>query len=178
MIYLQLFWEFFKTGLFSIGGGLVTLPFLFGMSESHPEWFTAAELGNMVAVSESTPGPIGINMATYAGFKAAGFVGSVVATMSLALPSIIIILIIARAYEKYRDNPLVNDAFHVLRPVSTAMIFCALCTLASITIFEGTHLLPVPAALLSGLFVLCMVFKKVHPVVWIAAGAVGGLVLL
>lgn len=178
MIYLQLFWEFFKTGLFSIGGGLVTLPFLFGMSESHPEWFTAAELGNMVAVSESTPGPIGINMATYAGFKAAGFVGSLVATMALVLPSIIIILIIARAYEKYRANPLVNDSFHILRPVSTAMIFCALFTLASITVFEGTHLLPLPAIMLSGLFVLCMVFKKVHPVVWIAVGAVGGLVLL
>ncbi|MDD2232004.1 MAG: chromate transporter [Sphaerochaetaceae bacterium] len=178
MIYLQLFWEFFKTGLLSIGGGLVTLPFLFSMSESHPEWFTAAQLGNMVAVSESTPGPIGINMATYAGFNAGGIIGSIVATGALVLPSIVIILIIARAYEKYRTSVLVQDSFHIIRPVSTGMIFCALFTLASITLFDQMHIQLIPSALFVVFFILCMSFKKVHPVVWIALGAVSGMALL
>ncbi|MBR0521330.1 MAG: chromate transporter, partial [Spirochaetales bacterium] len=93
MIYLQLFWEFFKTGLFAIGGGMATVPFLFDIS-ARTGWFTASELANMIAVSESTPGPIGINMATYVGFETAGILGSVIATLGLVVPSIIIIVIL------------------------------------------------------------------------------------
>ena len=95
MIYLSLFWEFFKTGLFATGGGMATLPFLYRMSETKG-WFTAAQLADMVAVSESTPGPIGVNMATYVGFTTAGIPGSLIATIGLVTPSIIVILIIAR----------------------------------------------------------------------------------
>ena len=97
MIYLQLFWEFFKTGLFAIGGGMATVPFLFDIS-ARTGWFTASELANMIAVSESTPGPIGINMATYVGFETAGILGSVIATLGLVIPSIIIIVIIISSY--------------------------------------------------------------------------------
>ena len=97
MTILTLMFEFFKTGLFSIGGGLATLPFLYEMSTNHPDWFTHSDIADMIAISESTPGPIGINMSTYAGYSVAGIPGGILASLALALPSIIITLIIARA---------------------------------------------------------------------------------
>lgn len=92
MIFLQLFYEFFKAGLFAIGGGLATLPFLKQISLRYP-WFTPNDLMDMIAVSESTPGPMGVNSATYAGFHAAGIPGAITATCSLVLPSVIIIIL-------------------------------------------------------------------------------------
>ena len=92
MIFLQLFWEFLKTGLFAVGGGLATLPFLKAITHKYP-WFTANDLMDMIAVSESTPGPMGVNSATYAGFHAAGLPGALTATFSLVLPSVIIIIL-------------------------------------------------------------------------------------
>ena len=113
MILLKLFWEFFKTGLFATGGGMATLPFLYRMSETQG-WFTPAQLADMVAVSESTPGPIGVNMATYVGFTTAGIPGAVIATIGLITPSIIVILIIARVLQKFRTNKYVDAAFYGL----------------------------------------------------------------
>ena len=84
MTILQLMYEFFKTGLFSVGGGLATLPFLYEMSSRYPHWFTSADIADMIAISESTPGPIGINMSTYAGYTVAGILGGVLASFSLA----------------------------------------------------------------------------------------------
>ncbi len=110
MIFLQLFWEFFKTGLFSIGGGLATLPFLKAISLKYP-WFTPNDLLDMIAVSESTPGPIGVTTATYAGFRAAGIPGAITATVSLILPSVIIIILVSRVLNKFRNSPLVKNAF-------------------------------------------------------------------
>lgn len=124
MIYLRLFYEFFKTGLFSVGGGLATLPFLYEMS-TKTGWFTTADIADMIAVSESTPGPIGINMSTYAGFTTGGVLGGVVASIGLAVPSVIIILIIAKFLEKFRNNRFVEGAFYGLRPASIAMITAA-----------------------------------------------------
>ncbi|MBR6348683.1 MAG: chromate transporter, partial [Spirochaetales bacterium] len=88
MIYLRLFWEFFKTGLFAMGGGMATVPFLFDIS-AKTGWFTASELADMIAISESTPGPIGVNMATYVGFTTAGIPGGIVATFGLFCPALI-----------------------------------------------------------------------------------------
>ena len=118
---IQLFIEFFKTGLFAVGGGLATLPFLQDMAV-RTGWFTTAQLADMVAVSESTPGPIGVNMATYVGFTVAGVPGALVATLGLIAPSIIIILIIAAFLQAFRNNRFVNAAFYGLRPASTAMV--------------------------------------------------------
>ena len=87
MIFLQLFYEFFKTGLFAVGGGLATLPFLEDISQ-RTGWFTSAQLADMLAISESTPGPIGVNMATYVGFETAGILGSLCATVGLVMPSV------------------------------------------------------------------------------------------
>ena len=110
---IQLFIEFFKTGLFAVGGGLATLPFLQDMAV-RTGWFTTAQLADMVAVSESTPGPIGVNMATYVGFTVAGVPGALVATLGLITPSIIIILIIAAFLQAFRNNRFVNAAFYGL----------------------------------------------------------------
>lgn len=178
MIYPQLFWEFFKTGLLAVGGGLATLPFLFNISAVHPDWFTLEELGNMIAVSESTPGPIGINMATYAGFSAGGVIGSLVATLSLILPSVIVILIIARVFERFKGNPLVKDVFHCLRPVVTGVIFCVLISLATISLVADGRIELVRVILFCVVFAAAMVFKKLHPFFLIMIGAVAGIFLL
>ena len=125
MTILLLMAEFFKTGLFSVGGGLATLPFLYEMSARHPDWFTSADIADMIAISESTPGPIGINMSTYAGYRTAGIPGGFLASFALALPCVVIILIIARFLAKFRQNRLVEGAFYGLRPASIAMISVA-----------------------------------------------------
>ena len=124
MTYLQLFWEFFKTGLFAIGGGMATLPFLknIGLATG---WYSQTDLMNMLAVSESTPGPIGINMATYVGFTVAGIPGAVIATVGEVTPSIIVILIVAAMLAKFRDSKLVSNALYGLRPASTGLIAAA-----------------------------------------------------
>ena len=124
MIYLKLFFEFFKTGLFAIGGGMATIPFLedIGMRTG---WFNNETLVNMIAVSESTPGPIGINMATYVGYTTAGILGSIIATLGLITPSIIVILIIATILLEFKNNKNVNNVFYGIRPASTALIASA-----------------------------------------------------
>ena len=121
MIYLRLFLEFFKAGLFAVGGGLATLPFLSDMATS-TGWFTHSQLADMVAVSESTPGPLGVNMATYVGYTVKGVPGAVIATLGLITPSVIIILIIALFLKSFRHNHFVEAAFECLRPASLGLI--------------------------------------------------------
>ena len=133
MTLLRLMLEFFKTGLFSVGGGLATLPFLYEISDT-TGWFSHADIADMIAVSESTPGPIGINMSTFAGFRTAGVVGGVLASLALAAPSILITLIIARFLNRFRNNPLVEGAFYGLRPASIAMITAAGLNVARVTL--------------------------------------------
>ena len=115
MLLLRLYYEFFKTGLFAVGGGLATLPFLYDISY-RLGWFTHQDLSNLIAISESTPGPIGINAATYVGYLTAGPLGAVIATLGLITPSIIIIIVIAQMLERFRSNPLVDKVFYGLRP--------------------------------------------------------------
>ena len=134
MTILLLMYEFFKTGLFSVGGGLATLPFLYEMSSRHPEWFTGADIADMIAISESTPGAIGINMSTYAGFHTAGVPGGILASFALALPCVIIILVIARFLNRFRKNRLVEGAFYGLRPASIAMISVAGLNVAKVAL--------------------------------------------
>ena len=124
MMYLRLFWEFFKTGLFSVGGGLATLPFIYDMSD-RTGWFTYQQIADMVAVSESTPGPIGVNTATYVGYVTAGVPGSLIATLGLVTPAVICILIIASCLKKFRENRFVDHAFYGLRPASAGLIAAA-----------------------------------------------------
>ena len=133
MIYVQLFLAFFKTGLFAVGGGLATLPFLYEISDTW-HWFSHADIADMIAISESTPGAIGINMSTYAGFLTAGVPGGIIATLGLGTPCVIIILIIARILKKFKDNPYVEKAFYGLRAASIAMISAAGINVARIAL--------------------------------------------
>ena len=139
MIYLQLFWNFFKTGLFSVGGGLATLPFLYEMS-NNTHWFTHADIADMIAISECTPGAIGINMSTYAGYMTGGLFGGIFATIGLACPSVIIILLISRFLEKFRTNTYVDKAFYGLRPASIAMISAAGINVVRVALINITAL--------------------------------------
>lgn len=182
MIYLLLFWEFFKTGLFSVGGGLATIPFLMDIAARHPEWYTAAELTDMIAVSESTPGPIGVNMATYAGFSSAGVLGAVVATLSLVLPSLIVILIIAGFLNKFKENKIVKDVFYALRPAVLGLLTVSTLKLLIPRLFnvESSELLsffnPVAIIFFAILTACAFKFKKIHPIVFILVGAVVGII--
>ena len=192
MIFLRLFWEFFKTGLFAVGGGMATIPFLYDLSDK-TGWFTHNDLANMIAVSESTPGPIGVNMATYVGYVAGGkeyggsilysVLGAVSATLGLVTPALIIALIIALFLKSFRDNKYVNSAFYGLRPASTALIASAgLSVAVSNIIPEGFVLASFNwkgVILAVVLWVLTNKIKKVkdlHPIVFILASAVVGVV--
>lgn len=188
MILLQLFWEFLKIGLFSVGGGMATLPFLYDLSDS-TGWFTYAQLADMLAVSESTPGPVGINMATYVGYTVGGFGGAVLATLGTILPGTVIVLIIASMLDKFRGNKYVDAAFYGLRPASTGLIAAAGVSVVGIALLNTelyavtgklTDLVSIRAVILAvALWVLTNVVKptkKLHPVVFIAASAVVGIV--
>lgn len=175
---LLLCWEFFKTGLFAIGGGMATIPFLTQMSEAHPQWFTMEMLANMIAVSESTPGPIGVNMATYVGFVVYGVPGAVLATFSLVLPAFIVVILVARALYKYRSSPLVEAGFAGLRPAVTGLIAAAGYSVFSIAVLPGGALDIRATALFLLVFAVTQWKKtsKVHPVVLITLSAVIGVV--
>ena len=184
MTILRLIAEFFKTGLFAVGGGLATLPFLYEMGEK-TGWFTAQDVLNLLAVSESTPGPIGINMSTYVGFITAGIPGAVIASLSLAAPCVIVILLVIRVLDKFKGSPLVDSIFKALRPASIGMItaaligvvkesllhlgnFAGLNTLLSVFNWKGIVLA----------VVLWFVMKKwkTHPIAYIAIAAAAGIV--
>ena len=187
MIFLRLFWEFFQTGLFSIGGGLATLPFLYSMGD-RTGWFTSGDVADMLAVSESTPGPIGVNMATYVGFRCAGIPGSLAATIGLVTPSVIVILLISAVLRAFRENKYVEAAFYTLRPASTGLIAAAgwsvlVLVLANVPAFQAgggfLSLLRWPNILLFALIWvltnLVKPLKKVHPAAFIALAAAAGI---
>ena len=178
MIYLQLFWEFFKTGLFALGGGMATVPFLFDIS-AKTGWFTTSELANMIAVSESTPGPIGVNMATYVGYETAGLFGGIVATIGLAMPALIITVLIAKILTRIKDNPIVETVFKYLRPAVIGLILFALWQLLPLTFLGAEkNILILPVIAFAVLLFCLLKFKKIHPIVWIGVGAVFGIIAL
>ncbi len=182
MEYLYLFIEFFKTGLFAVGGGLATLPFLSKMSEKYP-WFTSAELADMIAVSESTPGPIGVNMATYAGINAGGVLGALCSTTGLVMPSVIVVLIVAKMLDKFNSSKTVKSAFEGLRPAVVGLIAAAGCELARISLLNMdataiVGMLNIKAIILfAALSVAVLKLKKLHPIVFIVTGAVAGIII-
>ena len=188
MILLRLFYEFFKTGLFAVGGGMATLPFLYDIS-TRTCWYTHEKLADMIAVSESTPGPIGVNMATYVGFETAGIPGAVIATLGLVTPSIMIILLIARALKAFRENPYVEAGFYGLRPCSVGLIAAAgflvvKLALLNTTLYETSgqlaDLFNFKALVLATVRLVCTRYikklKGLHPIVFILASAVVGIV--
>lgn len=187
-LYLRLFWEFFKTGLFAVGGGLATLPFMYDISDK-TGWFTHSMLADMVAVSESTPGPIGVNMATYVGFVTGGVPGAVIATVGLVTPSVIVILLIARVLKAFRENQYVDAGFYGLRPCSIGLIAAAGVLVIKLALFNTelyastgaiADLFNVKALILAAVLLAatrCIKkLKGLHPIVFILASAVIGIV--
>ena len=189
LIYLQLFFEFFKTGLFAVGGGMATIPFLYDLSDK-TGWFTHQDLANMIAVGESTPGPIGVNMATYVGYVTGmsqhgvpgAIMGAILAALGLITPSIVIILIIASVLLKFRNSKLVNNAFYGLRPASTGLIAAAGISVAVATFLPQLTLSALNwkgLILGAALWVLTNLIKptkKLHPIVFIGLAALAGIV--
>ena len=187
-LYLRLFWEFFKTGLFAVGGGMATLPFMYDISDK-TGWFTHSMLADMVAVSESTPGPIGVNMATYVGFVTGGVPGAVIATVGLVTPSVIVILLIARVLKAFRENQYVDAGFYGLRPCSIGLIAAAGVLVIKLALFNTelyastgaiAALFNVKALILAAVLLAatrCIKkLKGLHPIVFILASAVIGIV--
>lgn len=187
LVLLRLFYEFFKTGLFAVGGGLATLPFLNTMSVN-TGWFTTSQLADMIAVSESTPGAMGVNMATYVGFTTSGIPGAIVATLGLVTPSIIIILIIASFLQQFRDNKYVKAVFYALRPASTGLIAASGISVAILAL-KSPHIESAVnfwgmvnwkgVVLAIALVILTRYVKftkKLHPIIFILTSALVGIV--
>ena len=186
MIYIQLFYNFFITGLFSIGGGLATLPFLYDLSDK-TGWFTHADLANMLAVSESTPGAIGINMSTYVGFEVASLPGGIIATLGLISPGILIILVVAKILEKFRQNRYVQWGLYGLRAASIALISAAGLSVIQISLIHykligasgisALDIFEVKGIILAAAILFAShKWKKIHPVIWIAIAAAAGII--
>ena len=180
MILLRLYWEFFVVGCFSMGGGMATVPFLFDLAD-RTGWFTTADLASMIAISEATPGPIGINMATYVGYASAGVPGGIIAPLGLVTPAVIIILLVSRLLNTLWKNPKVQDLFHVLRPASVGLIAAAAVSVCAVSLFtwDGGLTLHWPSIVLFGLLLAAMnlpKLNKIPSVVFIAIAAVVGMV--
>lgn len=196
MILCKLFWEFCKTGLFAIGGGMATVPFLREIADK-TDWFTAGQLADMIAVSESTPGPLGVNMATYVGYTVGssqlgspwmGIVGAVTATLGLIFPSIVIVLCISFFLKRFRTSTLVDAALYGLRPASVALISAAGVEIVLFAILRVDSIYQIGAAQLSwksvalaaGVYAganLIPKLKKLHPIWFILLSAIVGVIL-
>ena len=183
---LILMWEFFKIGLFSVGGGLATLPFLYRLADKYP-WFSVSQIPDMIAISESTPGPLGVNMATYTGFQHSAFLGSICATAGLIFPSVVIIIIISRMLDKFRDNKYVNYAFYGLRPAVMGLISAAGFGVLIGALFHSAKLEDLHFDNISSMIGIeeCILFAallfatnkwKKHPIFYIVLSAAAGIV--
>ncbi|MFI3250930.1 MAG: chromate transporter [Eubacteriales bacterium] len=182
MIYAQLFYEFFKIGLFAVGGGLATVPFLQRLGESSG-WYDQQLIVDMIAISESTPGAMGINMATYVGYHVGGFLGGMVATFGEILPSIIIVVFFSKSLEKITNNPRVKDGFYGMRAAVTGLIGAVAYQMVISTIFtldlwkEGGAILSLPKGMFFVVIYLAIVKWKLHPICYIALSALFGILI-
>lgn len=170
MIYLHLILEFFKIGLFSFGGGYATIPFLYHISEVY-HWYSLEELTQMVAVASITPGPVGINVATYAGLKSAGIFGSALATTSEMLPSLFLVIIVSKLLRKFSDNFYVKAAIETLKPIS-----CALLTSVAIGLLKPS-ITDIRAMVLLGVLLITSWKSKKDPLFYIFIAAIIGVLI-
>ena len=185
-----LFYEFFKTGLFAVGGGLATIPFLYNMIDKY-NWFSKEVLGDMIAISESTPGPIGVNMATYSGYHIfsaengafLGILGGIFTTLGLVLPSFIVIVLVSKIYEKFKQNSLVQMGFYGIRPIVVGMIGATALDMFLSSVTKNFDITSVSAlisninlgalALFVALLILTNKYKK-HPIFYIVIAGIAG----
>ena len=183
MIYLLLFLTFFKIGAFTFGGGYAMLPLIQEQVARHG-WLTEEELINFVAVSESTPGPFAINVSTYVGMETGGFFGAFCATLGVVLPSFIVILIVARIYEKFKESAIVKGAMSGLKPAVVGLIGAAIVSagkavlLPSVLTWEALSDISFWGPVC--IFLVCLplvLHKKLHPIFIILLSAIGGILL-
>jgi len=177
---LLMYFEFFKVGLFAVGGGLATLPFLYDLAHKYT-WITASMISDMIAISESTPGPMGVNMATYVGFQNGGILGAVTTTLGLVTPSIIVIIIVANVLVKFKESKAVKNIFYTLRPAATGLIGAAGLSVIVLALFKTN----ISAFSFSGLDIKCLILfavmiiftkkTKFHPIVAIAISGIIGI---
>lgn len=167
MIYFLLAYEFLKIGLFSFGGGYATIPFLYDISVRY-NWFSLRELSDITAVASITPGPVGINAATYAGIKTAGVAGALCATVSEMLPSLILVIIVSKLLKKFSDNFYVKSAVETLKPIS-----CALLVSVSIGLLKP-DILNLKLWALLGIFLILSWKSKRDPLFYITIGGLAG----
>ena len=177
----RMVWEFMKIGLYAVGGGPATHPYLMDLTKRF-DWYTMEDLTNMIAISESTPGPLGLNMATYAGFHALGVFGGIIATLGLVIPSVIIIVLVAQFLENFNENKYVQGAFAGIRPAVTALIAAAVYNVCKVSLFTQTETGYEPAI---KTFILCLIvfgllqvkkLQKYHPALWLLFAVVIGIV--
>lgn len=175
----KVFYEFFKIGLFAVGGGPATIPYLMDLAEKY-DWFTMEDVTNMIAISESTPGPLGLNMATYVGVDALGMLGGAWASIALTIPSIIVIVLVAKFLSNFSQNRWVKAAFYTIRPAVAGLIAAAVCNVFEVSLwFEkaGESVFAVKTAILF-IVVFCLMrvkkLSKMHPVFWFISAAVVG----
>jgi chromate transporter len=174
-LYFHLFKGFFQIGLFSFGGGYATLPFLLDLSNRY-HWYSAKELSQMVAVASITPGPIGINIATYAGMKAQGVFSALIATSSEILPSLIIVIIVSKLLRKFSDNFYVQSAIYALKPTSCALLSYVAITLIKSTLIEPSAL-QIPAIIFFIILLLISLCKEKDPLLFILIGSIVGAII-
>ena len=177
MIYFLLLFEFFKIGFFAVGGGLATIPFLFDLTTRF-NWFSSKELVSMIALSESTPGPLGVNMATFAGFQAAGVWGGIVATLGLVLPALVTIVCISKILNKFKKSFIVSSLFYGLRPAVSMMILVFVFNVCKLIVDSISNL---RSLILSVVLFFCFLFLilkyKFHPIFFVIFAAVIGILL-
>lgn len=174
----NLFIEFFKIGLFAIGGGLVTIPFLYNLSEK-TNWFSTTQISDMIAISEATPGPLGVNMATYTGFLTNGIIGGITATLGLITPSIIVIIIISKVLDKFGENKIVKKIFYGLRAGVIALILLAGIDILKEALFTSNFSLKTFETIMFLTLFILLQKTKLHPVLFIfISGIIGGIFML
>ena len=176
MIFFELFWTFFKIGLFTFGGGYAMLPLIQEEVLNHG-WVSMAEVVDFIAVSESTPGPFAVNMSTYVGMVTAGLGGAVCATLGVVLPSLLVILAVARFYERFRRSRMVEGAMTGLRPCVVGLIAAALLSAGRSVLFPEGLALTASQGVSAGIFALIalLAFKKKHPIALIGLSAALGI---
>ena len=175
----KIFYEFFKIGLFAVGGGPATIPYLMDLAEKY-DWFTMEDVTNMIAISESTPGPLGLNMATYVGVDALGIWGGAWASIALTIPSIIVIVLVAKFLKNFSQNRWVKAAFYTIRPAVAGLIAAAVCNVFQVSLWTeqgGESVFAWKSGILFAVVFGLMHVKKLskmHPVVWLIGAAVIG----
>ena len=176
-----LYFEFFKTGLFAIGGGLATLPFLFQMADKY-EWLDNETVGNFLAIAQSAPGPIGVNMAAQTGFLAGGIAGSCIASLGLISPAIVIVIFVAMIFKSIKENKIMISVFSALRPASAGLIAAAGFGALKLALYNQNaafwyEILRIKEFVIFAIIFLAIIKLKLHPIIYIIAGAVVGIIL-